>query len=121
MNPTKLLNKFYFARRQKAIQKYASHAKDIQNGVMAYLVEKAKETEWGKEHHFDAIQSYEDFATFMCVNSYEQLKNYIHRMREGESDILWPGKIQWFAKSSGTTNDKSKFIPVSKEGLKDIH
>ncbi len=121
MNPTKLLNKFYFARRQKAIQKYAGHAEEIQRGVMACLVEKAKETEWGKEHHFDAIQSYEDFATFMCVNSYEQLKNYIHRMREGEADILWPGKIQWFAKSSGTTNDKSKFIPVSKEGLKDIH
>ena len=121
MNPTKLLNKFYFAKRQKAILKYADHAKELQSLVMNYLVDKAKETEWGKQHHFDAIQTYEDFATFMSVNSYEQLKAYIHRMREGEADILWPGKIQWFAKSSGTTNDKSKFIPVSKEGLKGIH
>ena len=57
----------------------------------------------------------------MEINSYEELKAYIHRMRQGETDILWPGKVQWFAKSSGTTNDKSKFIPVSKEGLKNMH
>lgn len=121
MNPTRLLNKFYFARRQKTIAKYAEQAEDMQKEVMAYLVDKAKDTEWGREHHFEDIKTYEDFAACMGVNSYEELKGYIHRMREGESDVLWAGKVQWFAKSSGTTNDKSKFIPVSREGLKGIH
>ena len=121
MNPTRLLNKFYFARRQKAIERYAEQAEDIQKDVMAYLIDRASQTEWGKEHDFASIRSYEDFASHMAVNSYEELKGYIHLMREGAADVLWPGKIQWFAKSSGTTNDKSKFIPVSKEGLKGIH
>lgn len=89
--------------------------------VMAYLVDKAKDTLWGTEHSFDDIKNYEDFARLMDIYSYEDLKSYIHRMRTGERDILWAGNVQWFAKSSGTTNDKSKFIPVSKEGLKNIH
>jgi hypothetical protein len=55
------------------------------------------------------------------VNSYEELKGQIDRMRHGEKDVLWPGRVKWYAKSSGTTNDKSKFIPVSKEGLQKIH
>ena len=55
------------------------------------------------------------------MNTYEELKSYIQKMREGEADVLWPGVVRWYAKSSGTTNDKSKFIPVSGEGLKNIH
>lgn len=121
MNPTRLLNKFYFARRQKAIEKYAQHAEELQMEVMHHLISSAKDTLWGKDHNFGNIDGYQDFASFMSVNSYEELKSYIHQMREGKPDILWPGKVVWFAKSSGTTNDKSKFIPVSKEGLKGIH
>lgn len=89
--------------------------------VMHHLISSAKDTLWGKDHNFGNIDGYQDFASFMNVNSYEELKSYIHQMREGKPDILWPGKVVWFAKSSGTTNDKSKFIPVSKEGLKGIH
>ena len=89
--------------------------------VMHHLISSAKDTLWGKDHNFGNIDGYQDFASFMSVNSYEELKSYIHQMREGKPDILWPGKVVWFAKSSGTTNDKSKFIPVSKEGLKGIH
>lgn len=89
--------------------------------VMHHLIGSAKDTLWGKDHNFGNIDGYQDFASFMSVNSYEELKSYIHQMREGKPDILWPGKVVWFAKSSGTTNDKSKFIPVSKEGLKGIH
>ena len=121
MNPTRILNKFYFARRQKAIEKYAQHAEELQMEVMHHLISSAKDTLWGKDHNFGNIDGYQDFASFMNVNSYEELKSYIHQMREGKPDILWPGKVVWFAKSSGTTNDKSKFIPVSKEGLKGIH
>lgn len=89
--------------------------------VMQHLVQRAAQTEWGSIHHFDQIRSYEDFSKSMAVNSYEELKGYIDRMRHGEKDILWPGQVRWYAKSSGTTNDKSKFIPVSKEGLQNIH
>jgi len=121
MNPTRILNKFYFARRRKTIERFSTEAEAFQIRMMQHLVERATDTLWGQEHKFDNIKSYDDFAKSMEINSYEELKAYIHRMRQGETDILWPGKVQWFAKSSGTTNDKSKFIPVSKEGLKNMH
>lgn len=66
-------------------------------------------------------KGYEDFAQNIPVNTYEELKEDIDRMRHGESNVLWPGQVKWYAKSSGTTNDKSKFIPVSADGLKQIH
>ncbi len=67
------------------------------------------------------MKDYDDFVKSVPLNSYEELKGNIDRMRHGEADVLWPGKVKWYAKSSGTTNDKSKFIPVSKEGLKRLH
>lgn len=118
---TKFLNTLYFARRQKAIARYSTQARQMQERVMARLVNRAQHTEWGIKHKFSNIHSYDDFVKRMSLNTYEELKSYIHRMREGESDVLWPGKVRWYAKSSGTTNDKSKFIPVSKDGLKHIH
>ena len=120
MNETTLIGK-YFASRAKAVEKYDTQAEEIQQKVMQKLVRTAAQTEWGTQHHFDQIHSYEDFARAMQVNTYEELKGYIDRMRHGEKDILWPGQVRWYAKSSGTTNDKSKFIPVSKQGLKDTH
>lgn len=89
--------------------------------VLRRLTSKAEHTEWGREHGFASLRSYEDFAASSPVNTYEDLKQAIDRMRQGERDVLWPGQVQWYAKSSGTTNDKSKFIPVSKDGLKDTH
>ena len=89
--------------------------------VLLNLTQKAQNTEWGKTHDFASIKSYEDFAFTSQVNTYEDLKHSIDRMRQGEKDVLWPGHVRWYAKSSGTTNDKSKFIPVSKDGLKDTH
>lgn len=115
------LAKLYFASRQKAVERYNTQAEELQMKVMQHLVQRAAQTEWGSIHHFDQIRSYEDFSKSMAINSYEELKGYIDRMRHGEKDILWPGQVRWYAKSSGTTNDKSKFIPVSKEGLQNIH
>lgn len=115
------LAKLYFASRQQAVERYNTQAEELQMKVMQHLVQRAAQTEWGSIHHFDQIRSYEDFSKSMAVNSYEELKGYIDRMRHGEKDILWPGQVRWYAKSSGTTNDKSKFIPVSKEGLQNIH
>lgn len=121
MNTTKILNKIYFSRRQKQLSKYSTNAKDIQLKIFRHLIRQGRNTEWGSHHNYDAINSYEDFRKNVSVNTYEELKSYIQRMREGQSDILWPGVVRWYAKSSGTTNDKSKFIPVSGEGLKNIH
>lgn len=89
--------------------------------VLGRLLQKAKSTEWGREHDFADVHTYQQFANTSPVNTYEDLKHFIDRMRQGEADVLWPGKVRWYAKSSGTTNDKSKFIPVSKDGLKDTH
>ena len=89
--------------------------------VLRRLTSKAERTEWGREHGFASLRTYEDFAASSPVNTYEDLKLAIDRMRQGERDVLWPGQVRWYAKSSGTTNDKSKFIPVSQDGLRDTH
>lgn len=110
-----------FKSRVKTLDRYATEAEVLQMQSLHKLLQKAQNTEWGVMHGFHNITSYEQFASSSPVNTYEELKGYIDRMRQGESDILWPGRVKWYAKSSGTTNDKSKFIPVSSNGLKDTH
>jgi GH3 auxin-responsive promoter family protein len=88
---------------------------------MTHLVQQGQRTQYGKTWGMNNVRTYEDFANRMPVTTYEELKGPIDRMRHGEADVLWPGVVKWFAKSSGTTNDKSKFIPVSADGLKNIH
>lgn len=78
-------------------------------------------TEFGRLHEFSQIQSLADFKKAVPVQDYDSLKGYIDRMMKGEENVLWNTPITWFAKSSGTTSDKSKFIPVSDESLKDNH
>ena len=120
MSITSMVRPVFWTRR-KALERYGHEAEALQRGVMKRLVQKAEHTEWGKSHGFAKVKTYEDFAASSGVNTYEELKGYIDRMRQGEKDVLWPGMVRWYAKSSGTTNDKSKFIPVSPDGLKDTH
>lgn len=120
MNSTQLIGKL-FTSRQKAIETYATQSEALQHGVMHKLVSKAAHTEWGTHHNYSQIRNYEDFCKAVPVQTYEDVKGYIDRMRHGERDILWPGEVRWYAKSSGTTNDKSKFIPVSRDILHDTH
>ena len=121
MNLTNLVEKIAFRRRQKELDKYANNGFAMQQEVLHYLVEYAKDTEYGRNHLFSTIQSYDDFVQNVPVNTYAELKGDIDRMRHGEENILWPGQVKWYAKSSGTTNDKSKFIPVSPEALQHTH
>ena len=121
MNLTNLVEKIAFHRRQKELDKYANNGLAMQQEVLHYLVEYGKDTEYGRNHLFSTIQSYDDFVQNVPVNTYEELKGDIDRMRHGEENILWPGQVKWYAKSSGTTNDKSKFIPVSPEALQHTH
>lgn len=120
MSITKIVRP-YFKRRERELERHFEDGLALQQEVMTYLLERAKNTEYGRNHMFKSTHSYEEFVRNIPVNSYENIKDDIDRMRHGEADILWPGTVKWYAKSSGTTNDKSKFIPVSDEGLQKIH
>ncbi len=113
--------RFYFHKRQKELERHGKEGVQMQAEVLKSLLERASDTEYGRDHIFNMTRSYEEFTHNVPVNTYEELKGDIDRMRHGEKDILWPGVVKWYAKSSGTTNDKSKFIPVSDEGLQNIH
>ncbi|SEE31047.1 GH3 auxin-responsive promoter family protein [Prevotella sp. lc2012] len=120
MSLTQIIGKV-FVPRQHALEKHQNGGEALQRAVLEHLIQKAKDTEYGRDHAFDSIKGYDDYVGCVPVNTYEELKGDIDRMRQGETDILWPGRTKWYAKSSGTTNDKSKFIPVTQDGLHDIH
>lgn len=120
MSITKIIRPL-FTSRMKALEKYQTQGEILQRQVLQHLLSAAKDTEYGREHGFATTRGYDDFVKHNPVNTYEELKGQIDRMRHGEHDVLWPGRVKWYAKSSGTTNDKSKFIPVSDEGLQKIH
>ena len=110
----------FFKSRLRELENYATQAERIQQSVLTHLIEGC-DTEYGRNYLLKNTNSYEEFTQNVPVNTYEELKGYIDRMRYGEADVLWPGTVKWYAKSSGTTNDKSKFIPVSHDGLHCIH
>lgn len=120
MSLTNLAGRFFLSR-QNDLRQYLTGAVHMQQEVLQHLLARGKDTEYGRNHLLGMTRDYEQFAKNVPINTYEELKADIDRMRHGESDVLWPGQIRWFAKSSGTTNDKSKFIPVSGEGLRNIH
>ena len=111
----------YFRLRHKQIDRYAEEAGTIQNHQLMRLVRKAMHTSWGKEQGFRDITRYADFKNRFPIQTYDQIKEEVKRMIHGERDVLWPGKCLWFAKSSGTTSDKSKFLPVTPDILKHCH
>lgn len=92
-----------------------------QRNVLQHLVTQAQYTEFGRKYRFSRLFTVKDFKNRIPIHEYDDLKPYIKRMMEGEQNILWNTPINWFAKSSGTTSDKSKFIPISDESLKDNH
>ncbi len=112
---------WYFRRRMQQVEYAMNNAAETQQRTFKNLIETAKDTAWGKKYNYKNITTPEQFANQVPVSSYEELKPYIERNMKGEQNVLWPSEIKWFAKSSGTTNDKSKFIPVSYEALEDCH
>lgn len=100
---------------------FMKYPHEVQDEVLKKLIYSAKGTEFGKQYNFDEILNYEDFKKRIPVYTYEQLFPYIERTMRGEQNVLWPSEIKWFAKSSGTTNARSKFIPVSTEAIEDCH
>ena len=108
-------------KRYHQIELFIKYPVDVQQEVLRQLFDYAKDTEVGKMHHFESITTYEDFTERVPIVSYECVAPMIERTRRGEQNVFWPTHIKWFAKSSGTTNAKSKFIPVSMEALEDCH
>jgi hypothetical protein len=112
---------WFLKKRMHQIELFEKYPAEVQNDVLLNLVGKAKNTIIGRDFGFSSIKSYEDFSKKVPVFSYENFSDKIELARRGENNIFWPTKIKWFAKSSGTTNSKSKFIPVSDESLEDCH
>ncbi len=98
------------------IKKWSANAVQTQEQILLSLVSKAKETNFGKDHSFSTIKNYDDFKLQVPIRDYEELKPYIEKIKAGETDILWPGKPMYFAKTSGTTSGV-KYIPLTKESL----
>ncbi len=107
--------------RLRSIDQSMREAERVQSQRLAWLIERGEHTEWGKLHGLRRGMTYEEFQAACPVSDYNDLRGFIERMRRGERDVLWTGRVTWFAKSSGTTLDKSKYIPVSREGLRDTH
>lgn len=105
----------------KHIRAFSDHPVKTQKILLNNLINVARHTEWGKKYDFNSIKHSGIFASRIPVQDYESLKPYIHRMMLGQKDVLWAGQVNWFSKSSGTTSDKSKFIPVTNENLKHCH
>lgn len=108
-------------KRIHQIELFKKYPHDVQDEVLKKLLGFARYTDFGQKYAFDGLISYDDFKRRVPVNTYEQLFPFIDRQMRGEQNVLWPTKTKWFAKSSGTTNARSKFIPVSPEALEDCH
>ena len=112
---------WFLKKRFHQIELFLKYPNEVQNELLLGLIETAKDTQIGKQYDFASIENYKTFCERIPISSYEDCQDIIERSRQGEQNIFWPTPIKWFAKSSGTTNAKSKFIPVSSESLEDCH
>ena len=112
---------WFLKKRFHQIELFLKYPNEVQNELLLQLVFMAKDTEIGRTYDFASIKSYKTFSERIPITNYEDNQANIERSRQGENNIFWPTPIKWFAKSSGTTNAKSKFIPVSYESLEDCH
>ncbi|CAM1350779.1 GH3 auxin-responsive promoter family protein [Tenacibaculum crassostreae] len=112
---------WFLKKRKHQVELFLKYPIDVQNELLHKLVSTAKNTEFGIEHNFSSIKNYKDFSNTVPIQQYESIEPLIERCRKGEQNLFWPTKIKWFAKSSGTTNAKSKFIPVSDEAIEYCH
>ena len=108
-------------KRMHQIELFMKYPHEVQREGLSKLLKSASDTQWGRMYNYKEIENAKQFAERVPLQDYDSLKPYIDRMRKGEHQILWNTEIKWFAKSSGTTNDKSKFIPISTESLEECH
>ena len=112
---------WFLKKRINQIELFKKFPNEVQQEVLRKLLVYNIDTEIGKKYDFKSIKNYKDFNNRIASSSYEDISKTIERVRKGEQNIFWSTPIKWFAKSSGTTNSKSKFIPISYESLDDCH
>jgi len=112
---------WFLKKRMHQIELFKKYPLEVQNEVLISLLKNAKNTEFGIKYNFNSINNYTSFSKNIPLTDYESFFKYIERSIKGESNIFWNSPIKWYAQSSGTTNSKSKFIPVSKESLEECH
>ena len=108
-------------KRYHQIELFLKYPEEVQEELLLQLLEIAEDTEIGRQYDFESITNYGTFRERLPIVTYEEIEPLIERTRKGEQNLFWPTKVKLFAKSSGTTNAKSKFIPVSNEALEDCH
>ncbi|MFP4556660.1 MAG: GH3 auxin-responsive promoter family protein [Bacteroidales bacterium] len=112
---------WFNTKRLHQIDLFRRFPNEVQEETLFKLLNKAKDTMIGKTYGFKEVKSVSAFQERVAIGDYEDVKPYVERLRKGEKNLLWPNEIKWFAKSSGTTSDKSKFIPVSQDALDECH
>ena len=108
-------------KRIHQIELFIKFPHDVQNEILFKLLNTAQKTEWGIKYDFESIKTYQDFKNRIPISNYDDIAGDILRLRKGEENILWPSQSKWFAKSSGTSGSKSKYIPVTQESLMYCH
>ncbi|MEO8086762.1 MAG: GH3 auxin-responsive promoter family protein [Bacteroidota bacterium] len=112
---------WWMKKRMHQVDLFIKYPHEVQEDWRMRLIQSAKQTEWGRSYDYTTIRSLKNFKERVPVSNYDAFKPFITRVMHGEQNILWPSDIKWFAKSSGTTSDKSKFIPVSNEAMEECH
>ena len=112
---------WFMKKRIHQIELFKKYPNEVQEEWFEQLISGAEQTEWGKKYQYKTISTLSQFKQRVPIQNYDTLKPYIERMLKGEQNVLWHSRIRWFAKSSGTTSDRSKFIPVSEESLEECH
>ena len=113
--------KWITKKRLSQIDLFKKYPAESQDEVLTRLIARSRETVWGKAHGYDSVTSHREFCNNVPVQTYEELIPWVEKLRAGEKNLLWPGEVKWFAKSSGTTSTKSKFIPITRESLEATH
>jgi len=112
---------WFIRKRIHQIELFMKYPHEVQEEWFESLLHTARDTEWGLKYDYRSINSFEEYCRRVPISDYTAMKPFIDRLRKGENNILWPTEVKWFAKSSGTTSDKSKFIPVTAEALEECH
>jgi len=112
---------WYLDRRLREINLFIDEPLHVQHSTLLAILKAAEQTEFGRKYSFFEINNYNTFKNRVPLHRYNDLDHYITKMKNGESNILWPGKVKWFAQSSGTTNKQIKHIPITKDSLKKCH
>ena len=112
---------WFVKKRIHQIELFKKYPIEVQDELLMRLIKSAQYTEWGNKHGYKDISTIQEYKNRFPVQRYEDVLPYVLRMQKGRQNLLWPNEIRWFAKSSGTTSGKSKFIPVSYESLEDCH